>query len=1309
LQAEASYKAAYCLNRLGRDEEAIARYNTFVTEYSGSDYVTAAYFDLGSIYARQKDYDNARQNYELALQNTEDPGLRAEIQSEIGRNYFEQEDYQNAIVAYEKLLDPEQNPEGLHLLDAKLGISDSYHQLQNWAESVKWYQRLINEHPDETAYIPYATFQVGEAYYQQKDYENSLAWYQKVLDQYPDEDVAPHALYGAIWSLSELGRTDEVQAIGQNFIAQKKQDPDFDLQAAEIQMRLGQIQYDMENYERAAEEYAKVWDEYQDLPKFFLLKLMSKFQEGASYLNAAKPAGYEEGDQDADFDEALLKKAVTGYNQAIDKFGDNYNPSNYGNFDFDERLQYIENCQLNLALSYERLEDYENAREIYASIPRQSEEYERVQLLMAQTYTYEGNNSEAINIYQNMLADDKISPDNKDLARIQMTRLLQEEERYAEAAASYEQIVAQNPQGEFADDAQYLVGVCYYQIEAKKPEDLNKSIAAFQKVIDDYPNSPNLPDAYYGIALAYKDLAEKHDPAYWAKIIEVADAATAALGDSGDEEVQEKLNNINLVKINALEESGSTEEGVDAMIEVLQKVVDSPVASIDAKVNSQMKMGHLLYEVERYQDAIPAYQKMLEIAPNHESASTAKYQIAVCNFQLGQAVTEASEKQRYFQASAQASEAALQDDLDADMSLSVYYALGLAKEGLEDKAGATEAFQQVISLADEVKDEKRQASVYDAHTRLAELYLDQGQYESAVQEYEYIINHSQDAEAQARSYFSIALAYDEHLKQYDKAVANYKQVLPLTDDTLTKAQAVYRVGLLYATNLKDDENALQSFNDLIDNYSNVDNDTIKSMIADAKTRRAELYVNLGMLDEAISELEKARDESMASKSADLALKLGAQYNLALYQFQRARTFFNEEEGAYNEEYRNGSRQAVDSYMQVYNTAEAAMKAQGKTISNLPKDAILFVKYALYQGAQVAYSIHFKPDLEKMIPALELFIQYTDQGLFGNPKTDKELAGFLQDALNWLGTGYFDLARYSNNDPDLFMKAAAVFQDLVKRFPNAEDAALWQYHTGESYFAIQDYRKALEEYQKVQDINPEHETAADALYAIATCYQYIASEETDPTKKQEFEQMVFDLNEQLANQYPNSQYAADAFINVANNYYNQAVTATEPEQQTALYKKAIDLYRKAVALPGIKPESKMIAEDFLRETENAYAIELYSKGNTLMLQARQLKEGSEERKEKVSEAITVLEGLTKDFPATPSADIAYDLIGDAYVELEQWDKALQAFKTLIDKYPPNQPPVNSDVAQAWKYAQSRHATIFSYLESLKIHEATTAGE
>lgn len=54
LQAEAMYKAAYCMNQLGRDDDAIGRYTNFITQFPNSQYVTAAYFDQGATRTKQR-------------------------------------------------------------------------------------------------------------------------------------------------------------------------------------------------------------------------------------------------------------------------------------------------------------------------------------------------------------------------------------------------------------------------------------------------------------------------------------------------------------------------------------------------------------------------------------------------------------------------------------------------------------------------------------------------------------------------------------------------------------------------------------------------------------------------------------------------------------------------------------------------------------------------------------------------------------------------------------------------------------------------------------------------------------------------------------------------------------------------------------------------------------------------------------------------------------------------------------------------------------------------------------------------------
>ena len=200
LQDDARYHAAYCLNLLGRDDMAIRRYENFLEHYPQSPYRVDAYFDLGTIYARQQDYENARGNYALAMQHTDDQALHSEIQMAIGHAYYNQGDYKNAIVTHTSLL--EKYPESDFIIEAKLGIANSHFRMRTWQEAAAAYERVINEHPEATNFTPYCAYQVGEAHYglatdhseqdktelAVKNFHKALEWYQKIIDDFPAED-----------------------------------------------------------------------------------------------------------------------------------------------------------------------------------------------------------------------------------------------------------------------------------------------------------------------------------------------------------------------------------------------------------------------------------------------------------------------------------------------------------------------------------------------------------------------------------------------------------------------------------------------------------------------------------------------------------------------------------------------------------------------------------------------------------------------------------------------------------------------------------------------------------------------------------------------------------------------------------------------------------------------------------------------------------------------------------------------------------------------------------------------------------------
>ena len=199
-QDDTRYHAAYCLNLLGRNDMAIRRYENFLEHYPKSPYRVDAYFDLGAIYARQQDYENARLNYALAMQHTEDQALLSEIQMAIGHAHYNQGDYKNAIIAHTSLV--EKYPESDFIIEAKLGIANSHFRMRSWREAAGAYERVVNEHPEATNFIPYCAYQVGEAHYglathhseqdktelAVKNFHGALEWYQKIIDDLPAED-----------------------------------------------------------------------------------------------------------------------------------------------------------------------------------------------------------------------------------------------------------------------------------------------------------------------------------------------------------------------------------------------------------------------------------------------------------------------------------------------------------------------------------------------------------------------------------------------------------------------------------------------------------------------------------------------------------------------------------------------------------------------------------------------------------------------------------------------------------------------------------------------------------------------------------------------------------------------------------------------------------------------------------------------------------------------------------------------------------------------------------------------------------------
>jgi len=78
------------------------------------------------------------------------------------------------------------------------------------------------------------------------------------------------------------------------------------------------------------------------------------------------------------------------------------------------------------------------------------------------------------------------------------------EGRFGQAILDFEEFLRQNPDHEYADNAQYWVGESYYS-----QGEYEQAVVEFNRVLERYPQQAKAPDALLKIGIAYEKLGEK--------------------------------------------------------------------------------------------------------------------------------------------------------------------------------------------------------------------------------------------------------------------------------------------------------------------------------------------------------------------------------------------------------------------------------------------------------------------------------------------------------------------------------------------------------------------------------------------------------------------------------------------------------------------------------------------------------------------------------------------------------------------------------------------------------------------------------
>lgn len=92
-------------------------------------------------------------------------------------------------------------------------------------------------------------------------------------------------------------------------------------------------------------------------------------------------------------------------------------------------------------------------------------------------------------------------PGGDDRENYQAALELLKQGRYAQAEAAFQGFLANYPQSDLADNAQYWLGEAHYV-----NREFEKALAAFQAVLDQYPDSRKLPDAMLKVGFCQHEL-----------------------------------------------------------------------------------------------------------------------------------------------------------------------------------------------------------------------------------------------------------------------------------------------------------------------------------------------------------------------------------------------------------------------------------------------------------------------------------------------------------------------------------------------------------------------------------------------------------------------------------------------------------------------------------------------------------------------------------------------------------------------------------------------------------------------------------
>ena len=575
---------------------------------------------------------------------------------------------------------------------------------------------------------------------------------------------------------------------------------------------------------------------------------------------------------------------------------------------------------------------------------------------------------------------------------------------------------------EFKDATLFWLGETYY-----KGGDYKQAESHYRQVIDVYPDSTYLPQAFYSLGWTYFD-QHQFDKAKQVFLTLTKKFPVHQLSEDAAFKVGECEYNL-----------GKYEAASQYFQNYLFKYPQST-----RHAEAYFYIAESYYYQEDYLTAITYYAKAADIAYDAKLNFMAKVSMGWCYLKLGK--YELSEKS-FLDA---------QDIADEKSILSDDIYLGKASlyTATEKNDAALEAYEKLIEGF------PNSPRLAEAHLGKANIHYVLKDYPNALKEYQWIVEHygtdPHREELVGKAYYGVAWT---HLKSgdIDRSIQTFEMIFNKTENKVIKVSALTQIGDAYQD--------VDQFDKAIDVYDRILKDYPDSIYTDyVQFREGIALLRLNKVEAATLSFQSLQTNFPGSKYLrDVKYYLGLSY-------------YKKEDWAQASRY-------MEEYLSATSIAEV-FAAEATYILALSEFNLGNYDQAIEKFHAV---IKNYPEQPAMSQIAELNIAKSRYHLGQTKEAIKKLlwvtethpqSEAAQEALLWLGDHYL-----RDND---FNNAITYYQKFAKDFPGSTQVNIVRYQLGQAYQGLGQLDEALNQYKLIKD-SGNKEIYAKAQLTIADIF------------------------------------------------------------------------------------------------------------------------------------------------------------------------------------------------------------------------------